>query len=162
MGWGVPDRRQLIIQDRLVGRTEDSESSKRGSNPCPGTLITYRWASIPTVEKAGLEPVQSGFESQGAHRRHYRLTVRTDASQASNQGSIPCSATTRIRLLVGPGTFNPQKAVRFCYARPGPVVLVATLLFCNQESGVRFPTGPHGVSPIPTVNARRTDCHESH
>jgi hypothetical protein len=63
----------LTIAPSSNGKTADSGSAYRGSNPCG----------------AAHQPANHWF------LRPYRLTVRTEPSQGSNTGSIPVKATLR-------------------------------------------------------------------
>ena len=63
----------LMIAPSSNGKTADSGSAYRGSNPCG----------------AAQHPANQWF------LRPYRLTVRTEPSQGSNTGSIPVKATRR-------------------------------------------------------------------
>ena len=71
----------LMIAPSSNGKTADSGSAYRGSNPCG----------------AAYQPANHWF------LRPYRLTVRTEPSQGSNTGSIPVKATNASvgRLLTG-------------------------------------------------------------
>ena len=64
---------RISIAPSSNGKTADSGSAYRGSNPCG----------------AALRPANQWF------LRPYRLTVRTEPSQGSNTGSIPVKATRR-------------------------------------------------------------------